>query len=270
MQLDLTWLLSILRDRYLALDLFATVAVYGCAVLPLLLRGRYHYDLTLVIPAAILCVLALTMPNKLLGSMFAAVRLIPVACAIAILAVRELVPPPRWVRWLALALFAARLGSITISQLDAQQTARQQLSALDHLAVGSRVISFQVERCGRAWPMPRLWHLASFATTRRDAFVNDQFATAAGQTLSFRDSVPEAVRHLAMQAVLGRGCSKKWSPIGDLLAQVPWNDVDYLWILESDTDVIGARYPVRLIRNDGHTQLYAVMHRPQPETAPRR
>ncbi len=256
--LDMMWVMSILRDRWLPLDILATVIVFGAALAPLWWALRFRYALALVVPAAILMLLGLTMPNKFLGSMFAAVRLIPVGVTVAILAVREVRSLPRWVGWFALSLFAARLISVSVSQVEAERAAETQLAALDHVPVGARIMALTLERCQKRWQLPRLWHLASVATIRRDAAVNDLFATP-GQLLGIRDPAKSKWLAVPGQAAPDRSCPRsQWPVFDDVLAQVPWSEVEYLWVLNSDRDRVARRYPVVLIWTNGRTQLYRV------------
>ncbi len=258
---DLVWLAGMLRDRWIVLDVPATIAVVAAATLPIWRPHRFAYVPIIVVPATILTVLSLTMPNELLGSMFAATRLIPVAAMIAIIAVSETRALPRWVGWIALALFAARLISVTISQLEAERTVQTQIAALDRLPRGARVMALVLEHCEQRWQLPRLWHLPSVATIRRDALVNDLFA-APGQLLSVRDPSVSHWWTLPGQAVPRQGCRRgQWPVFDDSLARVPWRDVDYLWVLNSDRDRIPRDRPVTLVWNNGSTQLYRVDRR---------
>ncbi|KQN40785.1 hypothetical protein ASG37_03150 [Sphingomonas sp. Leaf407] len=258
---DLIWLAGMLRDRWIALDGTATIAVLAAATLPVWRSRRFAYVPVIVVPAVILAILSLAMPNELLGSMFAATRLIPVAIMLAILAVREMRPLPRWIGWIALALFAARLISVTTSQLAAEHTAQTQIAALDRLPRGARVMALVREHCEQRWQLPRLWHLPSVATIRRDALVNDLFA-APGQLLSVRDRTGSNWWTLQGQAVPRQGCRRgQWPVFDDLLTRVPWRDIDYLWILNSERDRIRRDHPVTLVWNNGRTQLYRVDHR---------
>lgn len=262
---DLIWTASMLRDRWLVLDAVATIAVMTAATLPLWRRGRFGYVPTVIVPAILLSLLSLAMPNQLLGSMFAATRLIPVSVMVAIIAVRELRPVPYWVGWTALALFAARLVSVTVSQLDAEHVAQGQLAALDHVPRGARVLAIVHEQCEQRWQMPRLWHLPSVATIRRDALVNDLFA-APGQLLSVRSKTGSEWWNLPRQVVPNPDCRRgQWPSYHDTRSRIPWKDIDYLWVLNSERDDMKGDRRARMVWTNGKTRLYRVVAKVRAE-----
>jgi hypothetical protein len=256
--LSLRWMFTLLREGWRDFDLLSALLLYVCAALPLLARRHFTYTPSLIGGALLLWLAAFLLPSQIAGSEFASVRLLPAACAVTLLAIRPRAPLPGWVTIAALLFVAARLVSAGVTQLGADQTARTELTALDHVARGSRVAAIRGMPCEVPWTPPRMLHLASLATARRDAFVNDQFAETDGQLLRIKPSVAPRLRWLLPAAALGDCIFGGMDTIAKTLERVPWDDADYLWLLDVPPEHRPADRRLRPLWQSGRSILYAI------------
>lgn len=226
-------LATILREQVRWWDVASALAVYAVASLPLLWRGRFAYDIVLLVPAALLWIVSLLLPSNVFGSDFVAVRLIPVACAMTILAIRPRAPLPGWVVLVALAFFVSRFAVSTVHMVEADTALQRELAALERVTKGSRVASFVVVPCERHWEPPRLQHIGSFATSRREAFSNDQFSRSEGHLLRLRYGDGSVIRPMPEAQVMSEPCARWNKPtLNEALKQLSWAHVDYLWLID--------------------------------------
>ncbi len=254
------WLATLLRQDTAWLDLASALVVYMVAALPWLARRHFRYTPALAVPALLLWSAAMILPTRLIGSEMASVRLIPVACAISILAVGAIERPPRWLGWAALLFITVRLTTITLSLTTADVRAAKQLAALDHVRRGARIIAINAIDCERQWQPPRLQALASFATVRRDAYVNSQFDTTEGQLLKTRLDQWPALRAFP-QSVMRKGHCPRWADrpeVGESIAHIPWADIDYLWLINVEAPLRPAKRGLHIVWQSGDSILYSI------------
>jgi hypothetical protein len=230
-----TWLVTILRDRWQWLDIPSAAILYALVASPILLRRYMGVAWSVGIPALLLWTSVILLPNIVAGSYFAGVRLIPYAMALSLIALRTLPEMPvKLLRWLMIGGFlfvAVRIGAQTISYGIADADNRSNLTALDHVARGSRIVALVGQRCGN-WPAARHLHLAEMATARRDAFTNGHWDIAGGQIIDvvYRASAP--FMSDPSQFVDVSGCADRIDPIAVHIKRVPLGAFDYLWVVE--------------------------------------
>ena len=233
------WTIGLLRDGWALFDVPSTIVLLATASLPLWLRRRFTFVPVLGAPALLLWIGAFGLPTRMMGSEFASVRLIPVACAIALLAVAPRRPLPRWATPAALAFVAARWIGNAAALLLAGIHGEAKLAALDRVTPGSRVVAYLGVPCATVWAPPRLEHLASYAATRRDAFVNDDFGNEAGQLLKRRPGNDPVLASLHQAQVIATSpCTRPWPDrtIREAISTLPWGRFDYLWLLDIPPD----------------------------------
>ena len=262
-----SWLAGLLRDRWAPFDIASALLVYAVMLLPLLRHARFAYAPRIAFPGLFLWILALCLPTTLI-TQFASVRLIYVACALTLLAVRPRGEASPGLAYAGIAFIALRLLSTGLSTVQASQRIDRELAALDHIARGSRVIALEAIDCERRWNPARLSHLPAMATVRRDAFVNDQFVTSEGQLLSIRDDQP-VLKHWTSAIVFKSQCDR-WGGLRTLsatLGDLPWGDMDYLWLIDAPALSRPSDPRLRPVWQAGTSILYRVESPKKPDAA---
>jgi hypothetical protein len=149
--------------------------------------------------------------------------------------------PRRHARAVALAgvaLLAGRLTVTAASFVDYAHDYRVQLSALDHVQPGSRVLAFVEHSCVRErWRNDRRDHLASLASLYRGAWVNDNWAVPGLDMLVTHYQPGSKVNYWADPSafVWSRACSGgvNLRGIDQALRHAPLQQVDYVWLIDT-------------------------------------
>lgn len=255
-----TWTGTMLRTRWMAVDIASALLVCVIPLLPLVARKRASWSLPLLIPAIMLAICAALLPRQINGSDFASVRLIPVAVAIAILSVRPLDGQWRLGAWLGLAFFGGRVALLLATMIGVSSTARRELAGLDHIARGARVAAFHITPCGPFWEPRYLIHLQAMVATRRDAMVNDGFVTVPGQ-LARLSAAERARPRLPSNDTRAPVCRRADTvEFAKAYGEVDLRSIDYIWII----DTVGLAWPkdprLQKVWSDGHSVIFAVRH----------
>ena len=118
------------------------------------------------------------LPRIVFGSAYADMRLVPYMLAIFVLAIRfkaeTTFPLARTLAVAGMAFLLVRTAGTTASLAIAANHQRAQLSVLDAVPEGSRVVSLVWSPC-KGWANRRSDHLPSMVIVRRDGFSNDQW-----------------------------------------------------------------------------------------------
>lgn len=257
--LILTWLSIVLRDRYMAVDLVSAGLLYAALALPIVARRRFGVATPASAAAALLWLAVVTLPGRAFGSEFASVRLIPVALALSLLAISERGRPPRPLLVAAAGFAALRLALNAATLLDSSRAAEREIAVLEQIPPGARVAAVDLVDCARGWLPPRLSHVSSYATIRRDAFVNGQFIATAGQSLGLTGNVDPALAGLLSTGTLTH-CARFYPPtaLNAALQALPWARIDYLWLIDVGETPVALPPAARLIRRNGGSRLYAI------------
>jgi len=230
------WLASALRDRWEVFDLVSL----GIAVLVFVL-AVFHRRLTLsrniVFSFLVLSLAFVALPRVIFGSAYADMRLAPFLFAMGLLAIRfkheTILPTARVLAWAGLAFVLTRAAANTLSLGAAAEDQRAKLTALQHVPVGARVMSFVGRRCDQKWELPRNDHLGSMVIVRRLGFSNDQWPMAGSSLLTVRG--PEAGRFAYDPSQKARtpACAyaDAW-PIEVSLRRFSRDQYDYLWLID--------------------------------------
>ncbi|MDB5697560.1 MAG: hypothetical protein JWN69_364 [Alphaproteobacteria bacterium] len=232
----IVWMASLLREHWQAWD------VAGAALLIMLCAlGLLGIDFRMVLPlklAAILMLpLFLVIPFVLLSSGYADMRLAPIMVAVGVLAL-DLKDPSRerfaaTVAAAGLVFFIARLAVTTQVFAAVERDWQHQLTALDHIAPGSRVLALANTPCPGAatWATRRMDHLDTMAVIRRDAFTNGMWAVRGAQLLqvNYKQSRPFVTD--PSQMLRPPRCRGRYLSIEQALA-TPAGSFDYLWLID--------------------------------------
>ncbi|WP_375427258.1 hypothetical protein [uncultured Sphingomonas sp.] len=231
-----SWMIMILRDRWMMFDVASTVIIYL-----ILLKGvrdkRVEYSRNLLLSALFLLLVFLLLPRVVFGSAYADMRLIPFAVAIALIALRPRrglsVRGSATLAALGLAFFLVRLGGTTWSYVLYDRSYDRALAALPHIPVGARLLTFVGRSCRDEWAYSRLEHIPAMALVRRLAYSNDQWSMPGGQLLTTRYYASGRYSHDPSQMVTYVQCRRElWRPIARALAEFPREAFDYVWLLQ--------------------------------------
>lgn len=262
----LAYVLYALRDRWMWLDVPSILLVLG--LIALAARGRgLGFSRGLALAAALLATVYLLLPQRIFGSSYADMRLLPFAIVAGLLAVRPRGPAPALAA-LGLAFVLARIGAETISFALYDRSFRSELAALDHLPRGARMIGLVGTPCRidwrGDWAMKRLDHLPGMAVVRREAFSNDQWSVAGAQLDRAAYPPAGAFERDPSQIVRLHDCPlNHWPSLDSSLRLFPRAAFDYLWLIDPpayDRSLVGGMVPVWtngrsiLLRIDDHRQ----------------
>jgi len=230
------WLLMALRDRWKLWDVASLVVA-----LVVIVEARRQKPLTfsrnLAFSALVLLAGYLVLPRIIFGSAYADMRLIPYVIATALLAIRFR-DQMEWKRasilaGIGIAFYLLRIGSTTASLAIAADDQQAKLEALEHVPMGSRVVSQVGMPCTGLWALPRNSHLGAMAIVRRHGFANDQWVVEGANLLELE--YVEAGRFAAdpSQIVRPNACPDGLRlTIDQSLKALPRDKFDYVWLVD--------------------------------------
>lgn len=232
---------EVLRDQNFLLDRLS-IALYVGGLTFLVIARPVRLTMELAVPAAILLLCELALPNKLLGSVFADTRLWPVIFQIALLA-----PDPgairpvlaRLVVVLGALLALTRLGVMSAGYAQYDRDYTRHLRALDHVPAGASIVTLTPLTCRETasdWRLPRLDHLDGLAIVRREAFVNSQWEIPGGQLLGALRARGTDFNSDPSQVITPESdCDGSvWPGLRQSVAAIPRDRFDYLWLIGFD------------------------------------
>ena len=187
------WLTMAMADRWLAWD--AASAGLVVLVIYIGLRARsFAVHPGLLLAALALLALYLAMPDTIMGSRFADMRLGPVILALFVLCSGPRPPMsplanPRLLQGLligALVFGAARFGSNTVSMVQEGRQFAETLTAIEAVPRGSNLVSLYLDEC-KGWSTDRRRHIMGYALARRHLFDNGQWQLPSGQLITIHN-----------------------------------------------------------------------------------
>jgi hypothetical protein len=179
------------------------------------------------------------MPDTIMGSRFADMRLGPVILALFVLCsapnlIEGPLLEPRFGRWLligALVFCGARLVGNTASIALAGRQFAETLTAIEAVPRGANLVSLYVDEC-KGWNTDRRRHIMGYALARRHVFDNGQWQLPTGQLITIHnDALAPFDRDPSTIAFL-EPCGE--SPgLPATVAAIP-RAAHYLWIIRVD------------------------------------
>ncbi|WP_062783120.1 hypothetical protein [Novosphingobium capsulatum] len=249
-----------LRDQSFALDVITTAAAYILLLGGFWLGGRWNWQRGL--PGLCVLILYVIIPSDINGSAFVDVRLLPPAMMLLLGLQDWSGARPRVARAVAyagLVLLGLRTVVTAASFVDYADDYRQQLSALEHIEPGARILTFVEHSClEEAWRNTRRDHLASLASVYRQAWVNDNWAVPGLHMVVPRFRPARNFAADPSEFVWSRRCaSGRLRSIDSALRFAPVERVDYVWLI--DTGLPRNPDPrLRLVWQQGRSLLFAV------------
>lgn len=227
---------TVLRDRWMSWDMLSlllVIVVIGFAMIhPRLTLSRMLSFTVLVLAAAFVC-----LPRIIFGSAYADMRLMPFIVAFALLAIRfrrdTETGMGQVLALLALAFLLARTGSVAWSYKLASDDYARQLTALDQLPAGARVMSMVGLGCTRrsTWPLWRNAHLGGLVVVRKFGFSNDHWDVYGAKLLEVTNPAGEWKWDPSNLVVADRCPARFARPVGWNLRNFPREAFDYLWLI---------------------------------------
>jgi hypothetical protein len=232
------WVIALLRDRWMILDIAAAAVVGGVIAVAALGWGRLRMAPVLAATAGALALAYLLLPKAVANSDFINSRIIPYAAALAILAIRPIADNRLARRWaIAATLFAlVKIGSLTGSFFLYDRSYQRNLEALDHIPSESAIAVFTPFGCTTGlggWMNPRTGHLPGMATVRENSFVNLLWTLQGLHLLETR--LPNVGRYSSdpSQLVAARDCVGSYlPPLSDALKSLPTDTFQYVWLID--------------------------------------
>lgn len=185
----LTWLMMALTDRWLAWDSAGVAVIVFIIYLGLRTRA-FVVHFGVLASAVALFALYLLMPDTIMGSRYADMRLAPAILALAVLCAA---PGPQFdrrsARWLLIAgcLFcSARFAGNTASIALAGHQFAETLSVIEGAPRGANLVSLYVDQC-EEWNTDRRRHIMGYALVRRHLYDNGQWQLPSGQLISIHN-----------------------------------------------------------------------------------
>ncbi len=185
----IVWLIMAMADRWLVWDAAGAAVIAFVIYISLRSRG-FAVHAGLMLSALALLGLFLLMPDTIMGSRFADMRLGPVILALFVLmsAPGPLVDP-RLIRGLligGLVFGGARLATNTASMTLAGNQFAETLTAIEAVPRGTNLVSLYVDQC-KGWNTDRRRHIMGYGLVRRHLFDNGQWQLPSGQLISIHN-----------------------------------------------------------------------------------
>jgi hypothetical protein len=185
----IAWLIMALTDRWLVWDALSVGVILFVIYLGLRTRG-FAIHIGLLTAALVLLGLYLLMPDTIMGSRYADMRLAPVILTLLVLCAAP--GPhldPRIARWLligALVFGGARLAGSTASMVLSGRQFAETLTAIEGAPRGVNLVSLFVDEC-EEWNTDRRRHIMGYALARRHLFDNGQWQLPSGQLIAIHN-----------------------------------------------------------------------------------
>jgi hypothetical protein len=225
---------TVLRDRWIVWD----CASLGLIIL-LIVYAIFSRWLTLsrnlAFSAIVLAIVFILLPRMVFSSAYADMRLAPFAFAVALLAIRfkaeTYMPLAKRLAVVGLAFFLLRLGSHAVSFAIMSDEQQAKLEALDHVPMGSVVVSMIGRPCGDPWPLERNAHIGAMVIVRKHGFSNDQWITEGVNLLQLKSRFLGPFSADPSEIVRPTGCRRRSWWISRALHALPRDKIDYLWLV---------------------------------------
>jgi hypothetical protein len=230
------YIATVLSDRWRWFDITSLIIL--CLIIYAGFSDkRLKFSPTLLTAALLLFAVFILLPSKIMGGLLADLRLVPYVFALFILGITfDVGVRPRMVHGFAIAallFFGARLVGNTMSFALQGMSYDRVAALIDKVAVGSRVASFVGVGCDALWKKERLDHISALLIVRRNAFSNDQWATAGSHLISIKKADAPGFDQDPSQFVTAEPCKPKqyWRTLNQALAQLPKSAFDYVLLI---------------------------------------
>lgn len=230
----LLWPIHALRDAWPRWDigslLFLLAAIYGFWRTPWFVR---HSGLAVF--AGLMAAIYVLMPDTILESQYADMRLAPLTYMLFLVAARPApeAPPKLWAG-LAIAglLFTgARWTGNGIAMVENDRINTRSLSVLKRLPGGTNLVTLMPRTCDgeTPWNIDRRDHISGYGLVRKSLFDSRQWQMNAGQLLKVHNPAAEPYDRDRQTMIYDRPCNG-WPGLGDALAELR-PAIRYVWVI---------------------------------------
>ena len=230
----IVWMIMAMADRWLVWDAVGAGVIAFVLYISLRTRG-FKVHAGVMLAALALLLLYLLMPDTIMGSRFADMRLGPVILALFVLASAPgPLVDPRLTRWLligGLVFCGARLATNAASMAMAGQQFAETLTAIEAAPRGVNLVSLYVDECA-GWNTDRRRHIMGYGLARRHLFDNGQWQLQSGQLIAIHNTRLAPFDRDPSTITFMKPCGE--SPaLPDVVAAVP-RAARFLWVIRVD------------------------------------
>lgn len=231
------WIESALRDRWFNYDRNC-MRIAALVIVVALFLNRLGFSRNLGFSAFVLLAIFALLPRIVFGSAYADMRLVPYIFAVALIAIRfrgeTHMPTARVLAIVGLAFLLMRTASTTISLQRASDDLQRELTALNYVKPGSRILFLGGRVCFKEWALPRNSQLGALVIARKDALVNSEWRMPGAQLLTVRSDLGLGRwSNDPSQQVHPNECGNGYYlGIDRALATFPRAKFDYVWIVQ--------------------------------------
>lgn len=230
----IVWLIMAMADRWLVWDAAGAGVIVLVIYIGLRTRG-FVIHTGLLLAALALLGLYLLMPDTIMGSRFADMRLGAVILALFVLcSAPGPAADPRMTRWLligALVFGGARFAGNAASMAIAGRQFAETLTAIEAVPRGANLVSLYLDEC-EGWSTDRRRHIMGYALVRRQAFDNGQWQLPGGQLITIHNPALAPFDRDPSTIAFLEPC--RASPgLPATVAAIP-RAASYLWLIQAD------------------------------------
>ena len=253
------WAVALLRERWMGYDIACAALLFALPIVALRRRADFHFEPTLGLLAIVAFASFLALPRLLLGGAYVDARMIGIALALALAAIRcrDGTAEEDRLAVIAAGFFILRTITTAVALFWFGQGQARALNVIDAMPRGAAVLVIVNEPCGNSWRSDRLEHVDGIAIARRNIFDNGQWTIAGQQLIAARHPSAGIYRSDPSQLAYPRRCEPGTTTLPDALRQFDRSTFDYVWTMDFPSRPQLAPDVIRVWSNDVST-LYRV------------
>lgn len=252
------WALTVLRERWFGYDIACTALLFTLPIVALRQARNFYFEPTLGLLAVVAFATFLALPRLLLGGAYVDARMVGIALALALAAIRcRDGSEENRLAIIAACFFVLRTTTTAFALF---WFARGQAQALDVVAAiprGATVLVVVNEPCRNFWRSDRLEHVDGIAIARRDIFDNGQWTIAGQQLIAARHPSAGTYRSDPSQLAYPTRCEPETTTLPNAIRQFDRSTFGYIWTMDFPSRPRLAPDVIRVWSNDVST-LYQV------------
>jgi len=232
--LKIFWALSLLREKWQAYDIACAVALFALLIFAIRRRRVFRFEPMLGILALTAFATFIALPRLLLGGAYVDARILGIAVALGLIAIRlsDGGAAGTVLAGLASAFFVMRTVTTTIALLGFASVQSRALAAIEAIPRGAAVLVIVNEPCGATWSSDRLEHVDGIAIAKRDIFDNGQWTIAGQQLIAARHPAAGDYRADPSQLAYPPSCEPDTITLPEAIRDFDRHTFDYVWTMD--------------------------------------